>query len=755
MTKFWTSTGDLLLIFAAVAGSLGAVITAFEIPVVLLNLLLFWGICALWAAFGVNFLRLKGILIVLFLLTALVLWRYSEIIEGGKYVIYTITSAYNEWTYIPILFEGTGAAGFSSTVFFAAAGLLLSIPLSAAVCLRRSLPIMVLLTAPLLISTFLLFNTRADVRFLLLLLVSCFALLINGSLLAAGRNFSGRTAFPAILLSIVLLTTAGLFAPHHEDLNETVLEWSRWARDQMTNFGVSIERYQSDGRSGIPAVWRFDTTHSPIADSGSRVIAYQELLEIEVSEPGIHYLRGFSMEYFDGRTWHSNPVERPVGFETPSWSQTFMVPMLSSFLHVEGFLETDLDSPDGFREVVVTPIIREPFRTGEMTVRQTGDVTENVVYMPYFAIYSMEIYPYTTTFFMMDHPISAISAHDRGRVYNMLSTYNHWMQSHHEIYTQIDPSTASALRQIATSAGIDIFSSDREAIANQIMAFVSSAADYTLTPAPIPAHEDFALYFLQSSRQGFCIHFATTAVLMLRALDIPARFVTGFTASIRPHEVNSAVSLTDRHAHAWAEVYFSDFGWKPFEATPPDIGFGFTQDLPPGMGGTDYDSLRDHSGEEFFMDNGLMHYTNGFTPYYWEDMWLENGHQPPRAGFTATATEEAAPNVLLRTLLIAAIFAAILIIRRAVTVRMRKKRFVQDNPNKAAIYIWKYISRFKRGKEIPARIEDIALEARFSQNIITEISRANITAFSFDTREWVFQRANLPRRVWLKYILCL
>ena len=761
MTKFWTSTGDLLIIFAAITGSLGAVITAFGLPVDFLNLILFWGICAFWSAFGVNFLRSKGILILLLLITALAIWRFSEIIEGAKSVLYTITSAYNEWTYIPIIFEDSGIAGFNSTIFFAAAGLVLTIPLSAAVCLRRSLPIMLIFTIPILLSTFMLFNTRADMRFLLLSLGACLALLINGSFIAAGQDFRGRAAFPAILLSIVLLTTAGFFAPHHEEFNETVLEWSRTARDSMADFGVSIERFHGDARAGVPTEWLFDTEQSPIADSGSRILSYTGLLEIYVSEPGIHYLRGFSMEYFDGRTWHRRPYERPIAFATPRWSQAFLSTMIfGSRMESPRLEELTVDTPDGEVTLLVPtgapPTGATPFRTGEMTVRQTGDITENVVYKPYFALYSLETYPYTTTFFMLDHPISAINPADRATTANILRAYTVWMQTQ-EIYTQINPDTALSLRQIAALGGVDILSPDRETIANQIMAFVSSAAEYTLTPAPIPTNEDFAIYFLQSSREGFCVHFATTAALMLRALDIPSRFVTGFAATVRPHEVNSTVILTDRHAHAWVEVYFYDFGWKPFDATPPGIGFGFTQDLPEGVGdgtgGGHYQGIA-NGGDLNIPDN---QWGEDFMPYYeWEYAWQDFDHMPQGGGTLGTAAEEdASPNNFLRALFIAAAFITILIARRRIVVHLRQRRFAQENASEAAISIWKYIKRFNKDNEIPTRIEDIALEARFSKYTITEDARAKIIAFSFDSREREFDHSKLLGRVWKKYVLCL
>ena len=43
--------------------------------------------------------------------------------------------------------------------------------------------------------------------------------------------------------------------------------------------------------------------------------------------------------------------------------------------------------------------------------------------------------------------------------------------------------------------------------------------------------EDFAIWFLTEADTGYCIHFATAAVVLLRAAGIPARYVDGYVVN--------------------------------------------------------------------------------------------------------------------------------------------------------------------------------------------------------------------------------
>lgn len=98
---------------------------------------------------------------------------------------------------------------------------------------------------------------------------------------------------------------------------------------------------------------------------------------------------------------------------------------------------------------------------------------------------------------------------------------------------------------------------------------------YSTSLTPLSVNEDYVEHFLKE-KKGYCTHFATTAVLALRSLGYPARYVTGYEVKgkdIQQIEGNSLkyqeeAQVTDDLAHAWAEVYHKDLGWIPFETTP-------------------------------------------------------------------------------------------------------------------------------------------------------------------------------------------
>ncbi|QRV13396.1 DUF4129 domain-containing protein [Haloterrigena salifodinae] len=72
--------------------------------------------------------------------------------------------------------------------------------------------------------------------------------------------------------------------------------------------------------------------------------------------------------------------------------------------------------------------------------------------------------------------------------------------------------------------------------------------------------------FLLEMDKGYCVYFATTMAQMLRAEDVPTRYVTGYTSGQQVDDDEYVVRGTD--AHAWVEVYFPDHGWVAFEPTP-------------------------------------------------------------------------------------------------------------------------------------------------------------------------------------------
>ena len=73
--------------------------------------------------------------------------------------------------------------------------------------------------------------------------------------------------------------------------------------------------------------------------------------------------------------------------------------------------------------------------------------------------------------------------------------------------------------------------------------------------------------FLFTRKTGYCEHYATAMVLMLRSLGIPSRLVTGFLAT-EWNEFGNYYTVRQRDAHAWVEVYYPRSGWMTMDPTP-------------------------------------------------------------------------------------------------------------------------------------------------------------------------------------------
>lgn len=106
------------------------------------------------------------------------------------------------------------------------------------------------------------------------------------------------------------------------------------------------------------------------------------------------------------------------------------------------------------------------------------------------------------------------------------------------------------------------------------------SARYTLSPGATPEGKDFVNYFLTENHKGYCVHFATSGAVLLRALGVPARYAEGYAVTwddLAEAKEKGAANITDANAHAWVEVYLDGFGWLPVEFTP---GFTDLQSLP-------------------------------------------------------------------------------------------------------------------------------------------------------------------------------
>lgn len=119
---------------------------------------------------------------------------------------------------------------------------------------------------------------------------------------------------------------------------------------------------------------------------------------------------------------------------------------------------------------------------------------------------------------------------------------------------------------------------------SQLAKYFEENYRYSLQPGMTPRGRDVIEYFLSSQDRGYCMHYASSATLLLRYIGIPARYCEGYVIKpsdltegeiVREDEETGAkyvkVEITDANAHAWVEIYIPDYGWIPYEMTPPSF----------------------------------------------------------------------------------------------------------------------------------------------------------------------------------------
>ncbi len=105
---------------------------------------------------------------------------------------------------------------------------------------------------------------------------------------------------------------------------------------------------------------------------------------------------------------------------------------------------------------------------------------------------------------------------------------------------------------------------DLQVLARAIEHFRVERLQYTIEPRLLG--RDSVDEFLFDSREGFCEHFSSAFVFLMRAAGVPARVVVGYQGG-ETNPVDGRFTVRQADAHAWAEVYLSGRGWIRVDPT--------------------------------------------------------------------------------------------------------------------------------------------------------------------------------------------
>jgi transglutaminase-like putative cysteine protease len=113
--------------------------------------------------------------------------------------------------------------------------------------------------------------------------------------------------------------------------------------------------------------------------------------------------------------------------------------------------------------------------------------------------------------------------------------------------------------------------------------FRGNRFQYTREPPKLGEHS--VDEFLFDTRQGFCEHFASSFVFLMRSAGVPARVVTGYQGG-DTNPVDGYMVVRQADAHAWAEVWLESRGWTRVDPTaaavPVRVELGITAAAPLG-----------------------------------------------------------------------------------------------------------------------------------------------------------------------------
>jgi protein-glutamine gamma-glutamyltransferase len=130
-------------------------------------------------------------------------------------------------------------------------------------------------------------------------------------------------------------------------------------------------------------------------------------------------------------------------------------------------------------------------------------------------------------------------------------------------YLKLPPLDAR-ISKLADEIGAPASSNYERAVA--VEQYLSTHFGYTLE-LPHGLSPDPLANFLFERKKGHCEYFASSMAVMLRALRIPSRIVTGFRGG-EFNDLTGQYVVRASDAHSWVEAYFPGSGWVSFDPTP-------------------------------------------------------------------------------------------------------------------------------------------------------------------------------------------
>lgn len=364
--------------------------------------------------------------------------------------------------------------------------------------------------------------------------------------------YSQSIAVAALMLVALVLITSALIAANRDSAPMPFMKQTRLAGvvilqsfPMMLVLFILFPRVQgplwglpSDANAGVTGLSDQMSPGMITSLSLSDGIAFRVVFKGAEPKPNELYWRGPVLSAFDGRNWRvgaSDPA-RPSRFEANGPAISYSVTVEPSNRPWIFALEMPTTLPPDARLTPdLQPVVRKP-----ITARQRYDAVSSPQYtsIPYET--QEDLAPYVT-----------LPEGSNPRTRSLMISWR--------------------LQGLAQERLID----------RALKYFRDEEFYYTLEP-PLLDNNPID-QFLFASKRGFCEHYASAFVVMMRSAGIPARVVTGYQGGeINP--VDGVFTVRQSDAHAWAEVWLRGRGWTRVDPTaavsPARISLGMHGALP-------------------------------------------------------------------------------------------------------------------------------------------------------------------------------
>ncbi len=513
--KWLNSIAAVIVGTMLAVGSVGCLVSGFDLTIEQLPMIvMIAGLFSLMGAIAFSYRYGFAAVLGISLMAALFFWAGGEAQTQTQAMITHITYVYDQAYHWGVLRFPGGWYGVKADLPMSIAASVIALAVTWVICRRRSAVWAIIPALIPVVLCFVVTDTVPNAWCFFAVVVGLLFLLLTSA--ARKRDFE-RIPSLTVLSSVAIVAAVGvLFAAvpqsdyhnPHESIQNQLLE------------ALGFEGYGSGGTGG-------EVEGVDLQGLGSRFFLQYPVMTVTSSQDGVLYLRERDFNVYNGFSWESNE-EREDVLAASTGDATYDLTVETRWV----------------RRQLLMPYY----------------VTENVPMTDGAAPNTEQTQTYSWQVETLPDNWKAQIPNISQEVFNR-ATIN--PEYYHSLPVETQAWAQELLKTILTDE------QSATAKADAIAAYVHDMALYEDDCERMPSsRKDFARWFVEEGKSGYCVHFATSTAVLLRAAGVNTRYVTGY---MTPVKANEETVITADLEHAWVEYFEPAIGrWVMLESTPPE-----------------------------------------------------------------------------------------------------------------------------------------------------------------------------------------